>query len=218
MARVTMNDGIPKRVTRAPLSVPISTPPPITSSVASHGSMPAVLTSRPIATMRNPYTEPTERSISPATSTYVMPTATMPISEALRTTFRRLLAVRNWRVVSEKNAKMINPATVIVRLRLVRAAYAMRRQPVGLRSGASSWPRARSRTSSPSSRSPKVVALELTCSEAFYADDQPHDVVRRGGRFVAHAGNPSATEDQDAVGDREHVAQVVADNDQAGAS
>src|SRR5260370_21311959 len=93
----------------------------------------------------------------------------------------------------------------------------MRRQPAGLRSCASSWPKTRSSTSSPSSRSPTVVVLELTCSEAFYADDQPHDLVWRGGRFVAHAGHPPAAEDQDAVGDRKHVAQVTADNHQAGA-
>src|SRR6266851_612779 len=55
-------------------------------------------------------------------------------------------------------------------------------------------------------------------SQAFGADNQPHNLV--GGRrsLVAHAGYPSTAQDQDSVGDGKHVAQVVADDHQPGAS
>ena len=93
-ARVTINAGIPTFVTSRLLKAPIPQPSNTTVAVPSQGFQPSRTTKIPMMTVRNPYTEPTERSNSPAIKRNVMPTPATAISETCRIMFRRLSAVR----------------------------------------------------------------------------------------------------------------------------
>ena len=87
-----------------------------------------------MATTDSPYTDPTERSISPDTMTMVMPTARMPRMETWRTMFIRLSRVRNTGVETLKTiTRITSPAKMPISLTLKRAARGLARRVSGLR-------------------------------------------------------------------------------------
>ncbi len=80
-----------------------------------------------MATTDMPYTEPTDRSISPETITMVMPTARIPRMETCRTMFIKLSTVRNTRVDTENTrTRITSPAKIPISLALKSAARGLR--------------------------------------------------------------------------------------------
>ncbi len=79
-ASVTTNAGTPILAKNQPCSAPMATPVTIVSSRASQASMPCLVTTTANTAAARPLTEPTERSISPSSSTKTRPMASMPVA------------------------------------------------------------------------------------------------------------------------------------------
>jgi hypothetical protein len=93
IARVTRNDGMPRKVTRLPLTSPTTSP---TASPAStpNRALPVAPIASAAPTLASPAVEPTDRSICPAAMTNVIATAITEMIAVWRKMLSRLVAVR----------------------------------------------------------------------------------------------------------------------------
>ncbi len=78
--RVTAKAGAPILAKKKPWIEPITAPPAMATRIASHSLTPLVTARTATIAPETPLTEPTERSISPSSSTKMMPTAIMPVA------------------------------------------------------------------------------------------------------------------------------------------
>src|SRR5579871_1711387 len=150
---------------------------------------------------------------------YDMPTATIPVAVTLRTMLKRLSPVRKSGEASEKATKSTTPAALVARLRLSRNRLRKERRAVSVKPPVSPL-RAVVSVSSISSKSlldaPGRLVMALpppAASERVGADDHLDDLVGRRFLLAADADDLPVAEHQDAVGDREDVTHVVADDD-----
>ncbi len=77
--RVTAKAGAPTLAKKKPWMEPIRAPPTMAARMASHSFTPWVTARTATIAPDTPLTEPTERSISPSSSTKMMPMAIMPV-------------------------------------------------------------------------------------------------------------------------------------------
>ena len=101
---MTTNEGMPKLVNSAPCANPIAIPHSTPAVIARYGSQPCLTLSTDITAAARPLTAPTERSISPNSSTYTTPTEIRPTAVIWSIRFVRLIAVRkrsfyNWKMI-----------------------------------------------------------------------------------------------------------------------
>ncbi len=94
-ARVTAKAGAPIRAKKKPWMAPMTAPLRTATSMASHSFMPWVTLSTATTAPETPLTEPTERSISPSSSTKMMPTAIMPVATMVTAMSLTFFAERN---------------------------------------------------------------------------------------------------------------------------
>src|SRR5471030_794658 len=112
VATVTMNEGIVSKADSEPFTAPRTSPVPMAASTDTNGDAPCsnanaqtVPTSAMVA--------PTDRSISPSNSTYVMPKPSMAMIETCITTFTRLLTDMKLGDNAQKNPhSTISPTTI----------------------------------------------------------------------------------------------------------
>ena len=93
-ARVTTNEGIPSRVDKVPCSRPIVAPTARPARIAGHAPQPDLTERVAVTAAARPLTAPTERSISPSSSTSTTPTEIVPTAAIWRARLVRLTAVR----------------------------------------------------------------------------------------------------------------------------
>lgn len=110
--RVTAKAGAPIRAKKKPWRAPISAPPATAARIASHSFTPWVTARTATIAPETPLTEPTERSISPSSSTKMMPTAIMPVATMViamlvRFSGERKFAFNPWKMPQ----MMIRPRT-----------------------------------------------------------------------------------------------------------
>ena len=144
-----------------------------------------------------------------------MPTATMLISETLRSVLKRLNFERKCGAVSAKNKKMTmatataprrggGGCVAAVRPRHPRSAASPRyRRPWARRAASACVAMASAAWGPPS----------IARRRRLGADDQLDDLVGRRFGAPPHADDAAVAEHEDAVGDREDVAHIVADDD-----
>ena len=89
-ARVTTNDGMPKRVNQLPWNTPTSVPVKTPASTASGAGTFMFTDSTAITAAHSPLTMPTERSISPSSRTSTTPTEMVPTAAIWIDRFTRL--------------------------------------------------------------------------------------------------------------------------------
>lgn len=111
-ARVTANAGAPTRAKKKPWTAPMTAPLAIATRIANHSFMPCVTVITATTAPETPLTEPTERSISPSSSTKTMPTAIMPVPTIVTEILLRFSAERKFELRLWKIAQMISrPST-----------------------------------------------------------------------------------------------------------
>ena len=106
-ASVTTNDGIPNVVTMKPLKSPIAVPTSRPRTIANAGSTPSLTESTAITAAARPETAPTDRSISPSSSTRTTPIEIVATAAIWRVRFVRLTALRNRSFATWKIVQMI---------------------------------------------------------------------------------------------------------------
>ena len=89
-ASVTTNDGTTKRVNTEPWKRPIAVPANTAAAIARYGDQPCCTFSTAMIEAHRPLTAPTERSISPSSSTCTIPIETRPTAHVWSTRFDRL--------------------------------------------------------------------------------------------------------------------------------
>ena len=89
-AKVTTKDGTPKRVNTEPWNSPIAVPAATPAAIARYGDQPCFTLSTAMIAAHRPLTAPTERSISPSSSTSTMPIETSPTAVIWSTRLDRL--------------------------------------------------------------------------------------------------------------------------------
>ena len=94
-ARVTTNEGTPITANQKPWKAPIAAPVTTASRMAQYHFQPLSTSAQASSVMPSSITEPTERSISPRSSTSTMPTAIVPVTPIWRMRLERFLALRN---------------------------------------------------------------------------------------------------------------------------
>jgi hypothetical protein len=110
-ASVTTNDGMPSWVNMRPCSTPISAATPSPASTASTGGQCCLTYSSVMTTAQSPLTEPADRSISPSSSTMMMPSAMVPVAAICRARLVRFSADRNRSFSPLKITAMITSPT-----------------------------------------------------------------------------------------------------------
>ena len=103
-ASVTTNDGMPNAVTMKPLNRPIAVPTSRPSTIANAGSTPSFTDSTAITAAARPETAPTDRSISPSSSTRTTPIEIVATAAICSVRLVRLIAERKrsfaiWKIV-----------------------------------------------------------------------------------------------------------------------
>lgn len=111
-ARVTANAGAPIRAKKKPWMAPMTAPLAIAMRTASHSFMPCVTLSTATTAPETPLTEPTERSISPSSSTKMMPTAIMPVATIVTAMSLTFFAERNSEFRLWKTTQMMSRPTI----------------------------------------------------------------------------------------------------------
>ena len=97
-ASVTANAGAPILAKKKPWIAPMAAPLARATSTASHSFMPWVTLSTAVMAPATPLTEPTDRSISPSSSTKMMPTDIMPVATIATAMLLRFSAREEGRV------------------------------------------------------------------------------------------------------------------------
>ncbi len=102
-ARVTAKAGAPIRAKKKPCRAPMIAPAARAVRTASHSLTPCVTLITAVIAEETPETEPTERSISPSSSTKMMPTDIMPVATMatkmlLRFSAPRKAEFRLWKI------------------------------------------------------------------------------------------------------------------------
>lgn len=136
-ASVTTNDGMPSRVNIHPCSSPISAAPASATTIAASGFQPWLTDRIVMITAARPLTEPADRSISPSSTTMMMPSEIVPVAAICRARLVRFSADRN-RSFSEPNTIAIKtkPRTTgqdPISVRRKRASAVMRCLPCWIR-------------------------------------------------------------------------------------
>ena len=93
-ASVTTKDGTAKRVNTEPWKSPIAVPANTPAAIARYGDQPCFTFSTAMIAAHRPLTAPTDRSISPSSSTSTMPIETSPTAVVWSTRFDRLTELR----------------------------------------------------------------------------------------------------------------------------
>ncbi|MDQ0789825.1 hypothetical protein QFZ64_005322 [Streptomyces sp. B3I8] len=111
-ARVTAKAGAPSTAKKKPCSAPMAAPAATAKSTAAHSGQPWLTARTAAMALAAPLTEPTDRSISPSSSTKTMPTEIMPVPTmvtemSLRFCADRKLEFRLWKTMQ----MMIRPRT-----------------------------------------------------------------------------------------------------------
>ena len=75
---MTTNDGTPKPENNMPWSMPMVAPASTPAPIARYGFQPCLTLSTPMMAAHRPLTAPTDRSISPSSSTYTIPMLIRP--------------------------------------------------------------------------------------------------------------------------------------------
>jgi hypothetical protein len=97
---VTTNEGTAKRVNTVPWKSPITIPAATPAAIARYGDHPFFTFSTATIAAHRPLTAPTERSISPSSSTSTTPIDTRPTAVICSTRLERLTELRkrgSWR-------------------------------------------------------------------------------------------------------------------------
>lgn len=102
-ASVTANAGAPIRAKKKPWIAPMAAPLARAMMTDSHSLTPFVTLSTAVMAPATPLTEPTDRSISPSSSTKMMPTDIMPVATIatamlLRFSAERKAELRLWKM------------------------------------------------------------------------------------------------------------------------
>ena len=208
---MTTNDGMPKLVKSAPCATPIAIPHSTPAAIARYGSQPCLTLSTAITAAARPLTAPTERSISPSSSTYTTPTEIRPTAVIWSIRLVRLTAVRkrsfwDWKMIQITTTPRItrsdarSPCTN--RRRTSTAGRALEAGRCGWRRGAHAGV-------------PCPVAVLL---RARRPGDRRDDILAARLAHVEGPGGAAETQHEDAVCDLEHVCEVVADHDHAEAT
>ena len=111
-ASVTTNEGIPNVVTMKPVKSPIAAPVASPATIASSGDHPCWTLSTAITEAASPLTAPTERSISPSSSTRTTPIEIVATPVIWSTRFERLTAVRKRSLASWKMIQITAMITI----------------------------------------------------------------------------------------------------------
>ena len=112
-ARVTTNDGMPKRVIHVPWNAPIAAPTRRAIATAAGPGMPIFVLSTAMIAAHRPLTMPTVRSISPSSRTKTTPTAMVPTAAICSARLTRFSGLKKapW-VAYQKRPQMIASPTM----------------------------------------------------------------------------------------------------------
>ena len=107
-----MNDGTPNEENSAPWSTPIAIPSATAAAIARYGFHPCWTFKTAMSADVTPLTAPTDRSISPRSSTNTTPTEMSPVAVTCRSRLVRLTAERKRPFSSWKMIQMTAIATM----------------------------------------------------------------------------------------------------------